>query len=175
MKQRNLCFKALMRRGLALKHNRDFKLAAEDFEQASKVAEAVKDQEDAKKWLRLTEEDKLHHENLTQIMANAKSLEGKEYIDYLIKFLKNGSDETANKQLKANERRHVVCRNELTAEECKKLAEVLKDDKMVLYMSATGGFKILVDSLYLNSKSGVLEILQDKLISDDSKKLQDDF
>ena len=108
-------------------------------------------------------------------MANAKSLEGKEYIDYLMKFLKDGSEETAHKELKANERRRVVCRNELTAEECKKLADVLKDEKMVLYMSATGGFKVLVDSLYLNSKSGVLELLQDKLTSDDSKKLQDDF
>ena len=108
-------------------------------------------------------------------MANAKSLEGKEYIDYLMKFLKDGSDETANKELKANQRRHVLCRNELTVEECKKLTEVLKDDKMVLYMSATGGFKVLVDSLYLNSKSGVLDLLQAKLTTDDSKKLQDDF
>ena len=31
-KERNLCFKALMRRGLALKHQRDYKLAADDFE-----------------------------------------------------------------------------------------------------------------------------------------------
>lgn len=108
-------------------------------------------------------------------MANAKSLEGKEYIDYLMKFLKDGSDETAGKELKANQRRHIVCKNELTVEECKKLTDVLKDDKMVLYMSATGGFKVLVDSLYINSESGVLALLQDKLAADDSKKLQDDF
>ena len=108
-------------------------------------------------------------------MANAKSLEGKEYLDYLMKFLKDGSDAVPEKELKANERRHVRCRNELTAEECQKLAEVLKDEKMVLYISATSGFKVLVDSLYLNSKSGVLAILQDKLTSDDCNKLQDDF
>ena len=140
-----------------------------------KVAEAEKDESDAKKWLRLCQEDQAHHENLSKIMASAKSLEGKEYLDYLLKFLRDGSDAVAEKELKANERRHVRCRNELTAEECKKLAEVLKDEKMVLYISATSGFKVLVDSLYLNSKSGVLAILQDKLTSDDSKKLQDDF
>lgn len=56
-KQRNLCFKALMRRGLALKHTRDYKLAAEDFTKAEEVAEAQKDKDDAQKWCRLNGED----------------------------------------------------------------------------------------------------------------------
>jgi len=49
---------------------------------------------DAAKWIRLTEQDKEHEEKLASIMANAESLKGKEYIDYLLAFLKGRKEET---------------------------------------------------------------------------------
>ena len=56
--------------------------------------------------MRLNEEERAHQKKLTDIMSNAESLKGKEYIDYLLAFLsgkmskdmKNNERETKNKK-----------------------------------------------------------------------------
>jgi hypothetical protein len=53
------------------------------------------DEGDADKWLRLNEADRLHEEKISKIMSNAEALKGKEYIDYLLAFLKGKKEEGA--------------------------------------------------------------------------------
>ena len=43
--------------------------------------------------MKLTEEDKVHEEKIKTIMENSSSLKGKEYLDYLIQFLKGNKDQ----------------------------------------------------------------------------------
>jgi hypothetical protein len=50
---------------------------------------------DVEKWMKLNESDRIHEEKITKIMENADSLAGKEYIDYLLSFLRGKKDETA--------------------------------------------------------------------------------
>lgn len=59
-----------MRRGAALKFQKDFKLAKADFEEAIKLEDPKKPSKDggAKKWLVLVEDDRVHEEKLQQIM-----------------------------------------------------------------------------------------------------------
>lgn len=94
-------------------------------------------------------------------MANAKSLEGKEYIDYLLNYLKDGNEVSENAPLKANEKRKAICKREICTEDVKRLSKLVEDDNMLYYLSISGGYKVLIDSLYLNSKSGVLSMLRD--------------
>jgi hypothetical protein len=61
--------------------------------------------------------------------------------------------------------------HELSREELQKLTETLKDDNMKYYFSVQEGFKLLVDSLYLNTRAIVLiEKLLEK-----NEKLQEAF
>ena len=48
----------------------------------------------AEKMIKLNEEERTYQNKLAEIMSNADSLKGKEYIDYLLKFLtgKLGND-----------------------------------------------------------------------------------
>ena len=149
-KQKDLCYKAFMRRGQALKFQKDFKLAIEDFKEAEKLQ---KDGEtDAVKWIKLTEEDQLHHTKICEIMANADSLKGKEYLDYLISFLKGDKDEVKPEQDKKTvKKRKQVCFHELSADECAKLTKTLEAENMVYYFSVNNGFNLLVDSLYFST------------------------
>jgi len=144
-----------MRRGQALKFQKDFKLAKADFIEAKKIQN--EGEADAEKWLKFTEEDEEHQNKLNAIMANAEALKGKEYIDYLINFLKGKKDdqmpsltkdqEAANKKIN----RRQVCFHELNADECNKLSKVLDDEKMVYYFNVNEGFKVLIDSLYFST------------------------
>jgi len=90
-KQPDLCYKALMRRGQALKYQKDFKLAHADFVEAEKLQK--EGETDAAKWIKLNAQDQEHEEKLSEIMANAESLKGKEYIDYLLAYLKGNKDD----------------------------------------------------------------------------------
>ena len=166
-----------MRRGLALKFQRDFKEAVTDFTDAKKlVPNSKKDLDECDKWIRLTEDDRDHQEKLTRIMANADSLKGKEYIDYLLSFLKGNLDQeqinTTPEAGVAQKKRKLVCVNELTVEEQKKLAKVLDDNDMLYYFQVKGGLKVLCDSLYLNLNA--LDMLS-KLLTAENLKLQDAF
>ena len=44
----------------------------------------------------MTEADRLHEEKIGKIMADAESLKGKEYIDYLLQFLKGKKEDAPN-------------------------------------------------------------------------------
>jgi tetratricopeptide (TPR) repeat protein len=57
-KASDLCYKALMRRGQALKFQKDFKLAISDFEEAHKLQK--EGETDADKWIRNTQADVAH-------------------------------------------------------------------------------------------------------------------
>ena len=101
-------------------------------------------------------------------MANAESLKGKEYIDFLLNFLKS---KQAGEAKKAGKKREQVCFQELTKEECQKLATTLQGEDMMYYFNVNDGCKVLVDSLYI-STSG-LKLLQDLL--EKNAKLQEAF
>ena len=90
-KQSDICYKALMRRGQALKFQKDFKEAIDDFKEAEKLQKAG--EQDASKWIARTEADIEHEEKLKKIMASADSLKGKEYIDYLLAYLQGKKDQ----------------------------------------------------------------------------------
>lgn len=49
-------------------------------------------EKDTDKWIALNKADQEHEERLTKIMANAEALKGKDYIDYLLAFLKGKKD-----------------------------------------------------------------------------------
>lgn len=166
-KQRDLCYKALIRRGQALKFQKDFDLAIADYKEAIKLG--VEAPEECQKWIERCEADREHHEKITKIMENADSLAGKEYLDYLLKFLKGSLDSASPQKRPKNVKQ--VCFHELTTEEVKKLESTLKDENLVYYWSVQGGFKMLVDSLYFATNS--LPLLQTLL--EKNPKLQDDF
>lgn len=137
-----------MRRGQALKYLKDWKFAIDDFNEAKKLQ--FKGETDADKWIKLTEDDELHHKKLDEIMSNAHQLAGKEYIDYLISFLKGKKDEERKTPKRIN-KRDLLAVNELKKEELTKLTQTLQDENMSYYFSVNDGFKVLVDSLYFNT------------------------
>ena len=84
-------------------------------------------------------------------MANAESLKGKDYIDYLLSFLKGSKDETAPKQEEKGRKKRVqICFHKFDQEAFKKLSKTLENEELIYYLSVNDGFKILVDSLYLS-------------------------
>jgi len=87
----------------------------------------------------LNEQDRIHEEKLASIMANAESLKGKEYIDYLLSFLKGRKEEAPADASKQKQKRKQICFHDLTAEECKKLAKTLADENMVYYFNVHAG------------------------------------
>ena len=106
-------------------------------------------------------------------MANADSLKGKEYIDYLLQFLKGKKDgaPAGASQAKKKSLRKQVCFHELKADECQKLRKTLDDEQLLYYFNVNDGFTILVDSLYESTTA--LKLIQS--ILEKNKKLQDDF
>jgi hypothetical protein len=102
-------------------------------------------------------------------MANSESLKGKEYIDFLLEFLKGI---THKPELKPGQRLPKNCHNELKEDEAKKLKEILDgSEELVYYMNAKDGFKVLVDSLYHGCEAlKIFEVLLPK-----SNKLREDF
>lgn len=105
-------------------------------------------------------------------MANAESLKGKEYIDYLLSFLKGRKEEAPKTEDKKGKKKRVpICHHRIEKEEIKKLAETLNDEDMVYYFNVNDGMKILVDSLYISTE--VLPLIQTTL--EKNPKLQDDF
>ena len=93
-----------------------------------------------------------HYEKIAKIMENSQSLAGKEYIDYLLAFLKGKKDESPPEA----KRKGQVCLHELTEEEFKKLEKTLTSDKsenMVYYFQVNGGLTVLVDSLYFSPRA----------------------
>lgn len=84
-------------------------------------------------------------------MANAESLKGKEYIDYLLAYLKGKKDEGLEDDANKNKKKKKICFHELTKDECKKLAETLSDENMVYYFNVKTGMQVLVDSLYIST------------------------
>ena len=61
----------------------------------------------------------LHNEKITKIMENSHSLAGKEYIDFLLAFLKGHKDQAPGDEKKL--RKNQVCKHELTQTDFDKL------------------------------------------------------
>lgn len=77
-------------------------MAKADFEEAKKLQK--EGEKDADKWLALTEADRLHEEKISNIMANAESLSGKEYIDFYLSFLKGNKEDFPKSDGKNNKK-----------------------------------------------------------------------
>lgn len=82
-------------------------------------------------------------------------MKGKEYIDYLLAFLKGKKDEEAPAaDAKQDKKKRVqICFNRFEKEENEKLTKTLKDEDMVYYFNVNDGLKVLVDSLYLSTEA----------------------
>jgi len=104
-------------------------------------------------------------------MENADSLAGKEYIDYLLAFLRGKKDQGLEQNAGAKKRKNQVCFHEFTAEECAKLKKTLVAEDMVYYFNVQEGLRVLVDSLFITPQA--LPLVRDLL--DENHKLQDDF
>lgn len=161
----DLCYKCYIRRAQAHRGLKDFDEAIIDLGHASKLLPKETDPERLKK---LYEVDKELDTKIAKIMANAESLKGKEYIDFLLDFL---TGKTHKPELKPGVRVPKFCANELKAEETKKLLEILKpSEELLYYFNAKDGFKTLVDSLYHGFEA--LAIL-DALLSPNDKMRED--
>lgn len=159
-REKDLCFKAFMRRCQALRGIRDFELALKDIAEAEKL---YPEDKDVKKFQAITLEDIELEKRIKNIMSNSEALKGKEYIDFLLDFLQGKKDEVQQDPKK--ERKY--CVHELVVEESKKLFEALKTDKDVIYyFNVKDGLKVLVDSLNFNCHS--LQIIQ-KILEDEAK------
>lgn len=104
-------------------------------------------------------------------MENAESLAGKEYIDYLLAFLRGKKDEGLQQNAGGKKRKGQVCFHEFTKEECAKLKKTLAAEDMVYYFNVQEGLRVLVDSLYITPQA--LALVQELL--EKNAKLQDDF
>ena len=145
---------------------KDFDEAITDLGLAAKLLPKETDPERLRK---LYEEDKELNTKIVKIMANAESLKGKEYIDFLLDFL---TGKTHKPELKPGVRVPKFCANEFKAEEAKKLLEILQpSDELLYYFNAKDGFKTLVDSL--NHGFEALLLLDALLIP--NNKLREDF
>eukprot|EP00347_Sterkiella_histriomuscorum_P021645 403333259 len=161
-KEKDLCYKALMRRCQAYRGQKDYKLALTDLIEAEKLTPGDKD---IARFTKLTEEDIEHEQKITNIMSNANLLKGKEYLDFILDFLQGKKDETLPKEKK-------FCYYDLQQEDADKIKEILLSDQdMIYYFNVKNGFKTLVDSLSFNTNA--LAIIQPVLDSD--VKLQEDF
>ena len=92
----------------------------------------------------------MHEARIAKIMASAESLKGKEFLDFMLDYMSGKSHKPERKPgvaLPDN------CVNEVKADEVKKLLEILKDEELVYYFNTKGGFKALMDSLYLGFES----------------------
>lgn len=72
-------------------------------------------------------------------MSNAKSLKGKEYLDFVLDFLQGKKDSQSSKDKK-------FCYHEISQEESKKINESLTDSDVIYYFNVKDGMKTLVDS-----------------------------
>ena len=84
LKERDLCFKALMRRCQAFRGQKDYELALKDLEEAQKL---YPEDKDVDKLTKLTVEDIELEKRIRNIMGNSELLKGKEYIDFILDFL----------------------------------------------------------------------------------------
>ena len=91
-KERDLCYKALMRRCQALRAQKDYPLALKDLEEAAKL---IPGDENVEKLVKLTEEDIEVEKRIKAIMGSAELLKGKEYLDYVVDFLQGKKDTEA--------------------------------------------------------------------------------
>jgi len=118
-----------------------------------------------------------HFKKIDSIMADAEKLAGKEFIDYILEFLKGKKDEElpelTDEQVRYNRKinRKQIVYHPLGADELKKLTKILADDNMIYYFSVNEGFKVLIDSLYFGT--GALDLIETTL--EKQKKLQEDI
>ena len=83
-KQKDLCYKAFMRRCLALRGMKDYELALKDLEEAEKL---MPEDKDVIRYKRLTLEDIKQEKVIKKIMSNSELLKGKDYLDFILEFL----------------------------------------------------------------------------------------
>ena len=111
-------------------------------------------------------------------MSNADSLNGKDYIDFLLDYLLGkGPQAGTAPQTTAPTKLPKFCKNELKKTDCDKLCDILApegkkgNEDLILYFNAKDGFKVLVDSLEFNMNA--LDILTK--ILPERETLKEDF
>ena len=121
--------------------------------------------------------DKENHKRLLVVMENSDSLEGKEYIDFLLNAVQGNIPQPMSQYGKptAADQKKVprYCQHAIEPDQAKKLKEILKkeDEDLVLYFNAKDGFRTLVGSLEFNMEC--LELLAELIMDND--QLRDDF
>lgn len=83
-KERDLCYKAFIRRCQAFRAMKDFELALKDIEEAAKL---YPEEQDVEKQRKLTIEDMELDKRVRNIMSNSDLLKGKDYIEFILDFL----------------------------------------------------------------------------------------
>lgn len=173
-KNLDLNYKALVRRGQALRGLKDFEYAIQDLEEAAKL---IPEEKDPQRLIEQYKSDWDLEKRIDSIMANAESLSGKEYIDFILLYLQGKGEQPEAPPTNAPKKLPKFCKNELKKTDSDKLNEILngenvkQNEDLILYFNAKDGFKILVDSLEFNMHA--LEILTKVLPQRES--LKEDF
>ena len=146
-KNKDLVFKAYLRRAQAFRGQRDYPTAKIDLEQAIKLSP---DDKDAIKSLKLTEEDIELEERIKRIMQLRDGLSDKEYIDFTIEYLRGQKDEEI--KIEEGKTETSYCVHPISEEDSQKLIELLtKSEDLVLYFIKNKGFEVIKDSLKHNN------------------------
>lgn len=161
-KKPDLCFKALIRRSVAFRGQRDYTLAQLDIVEALKL---FPDQLEAVKLKQLNEEDIELEERILKIMEQRDGLSDKEFIDFTIEYLIGEKDEEI--KIEEGKTETLYCKHPIGPEDSKKLSELLtKSSDLLWYFIKNKGLLVLKDSFGYNTEG--INIL-DKILEKDEK------
>jgi lipoprotein NlpI len=163
-KNPDLCFKALIRRAVAFRGQRDYKIAQIDIEESLKL---YADQPEAIKLKQLNEEDIELEERISKIMEQRDGLSDKEFIDFTIEYLIGQKDEEI--KIEEGKTETLYCKHPIKTEDAVKLSELLKKSSDLLwYFIKNKGLLVLKDSFEFNTEG--INILDAILESDEKAK-----
>ena len=146
-KNKNLWYKAFIRRALALRGQRDYKLAKVDIESALKL---YCEEKDALKLQALNDEDIELEERIQSIMQQRDGLSDKEFIDFTLSYLRGQKDEEI--KIEEGKTESSFCMHPIGEDDGDKLIKLLKkSDDLLLYFIKLKGLMVLRDSFSYNN------------------------
>ncbi|CAI2384675.1 unnamed protein product [Moneuplotes crassus] len=166
-RSKSLCYKALIRRAVAFRGQRDYKTAQVDIEESLKLCPG---EIDAEKLKTLNEEDMELEERIASIMEQRDGLSDKDFIDFTIDYLRGIKDEEI--KIEEGKKENSFCVHPIEEADGKKLTELLlKSDDLLLYFVKNKGLICLKDSLLHNTVG--IEVL-DKIL-EKKEKVKEEF